>query len=338
MIDLDTLIVMIYVFVEEWYEENIAPIKPKRGRPAEFSDSEALTLAIVSEWRTGVSWRSERGFMRYMHRHYQSWFPDLPQRSAFNERKRRLFGVLTKLNEALVEYLSSSDDLYECVDCLPIPAGTLGQYSRDDGHWLWTSTIGYGQGKLFWGDQLFAAIRASGTVSGWLIGAANIDERWFMEAFVSTRQGTTQLVGPPHRVRAGRDRRVFPPVGFIGGWAAVGKFSWRPFLGDQGFNGHRWRTHWWSRYRALILSVPHNPVKVERPWTRQEKRWLASNRQIIETVFAILTVVFDIKSHRAHSRWGQYTRIAAKIAAYHFGIHINLALGRNRFQHETLLC
>jgi hypothetical protein len=89
-IDLDTLIVMIYVFVDEWYQEYIQQRKSNRGRPAQCSDSEILALAIVSEWRCGVSGESERGFLRYMHKHYASWFPNLPQRSGFNSRKRRL--------------------------------------------------------------------------------------------------------------------------------------------------------------------------------------------------------------------------------------------------------
>jgi hypothetical protein len=338
MMDLDTFIIMIYVFVDDWYRETIMPVKPQRGRPAKFSDSEALTLAIVSEWRVGVCWCSERGFIRYMHQHYSAWFPTLPQVSAFNERKRRLFGVLTRLQQTLGDHLSDQDDIYECVDCLPIPAGSLGQYSRDNGHWLWESTIGYGQGRLFWGDHLFVAIRPSGIISGWLVAAANIDERWLMEAFVSLRQGQAQLIGPPHRVKDDYASRCVPPVGFIGGWAAVGKASVRPYLADKGFNGYRWRIHWQQTYQATVWSVPPNNSIRERPWTRQSKKWLASKRQIIETAYALLTDAFDIKRLRAHSRWGQYTRIAAKIVGYHLGIWINRLLGRSDFTHATLLC
>ncbi len=153
MIDLETFMIMVYVFVDDWYKQQIAVNKPVRGRPAQFSDREALTLAIMSEWRVVVPWSSERGFMRYRHRHYGEWFPHLPQVSAFNERKRRLLGVMIRLQQDLLVSLSNPEDLYEGVDWLPMPAGSNGQFKRDTAHWLWDSGIGYGQGQLFWGDH-----------------------------------------------------------------------------------------------------------------------------------------------------------------------------------------
>jgi len=338
MLDLDTFIIIVYVLVDDWYREHLAPYKSNRGRPARLSDSEMLTLAILSEWRAGVSWQSERSFLRYMHRHYSEWFPHLPQRSAFNERKRYLFGVLLQLQRALADQLSGVDDLYECVDCLPLPAGTLGQYQRDHGHWLWESTIGRGPQGWFWGDHLLAAIRPCGVVSGWLVGAAHINDRWLLEAFLSTRAGYPQLMGPPPRPRAGHKAQITPPVGFIGAGCAVGPASGRDYLADQGFNGERWRHHWYTTYQAQVFSVPPNTATTQRPWSRQEKLWLAHHRQIVETTFALLHRVFDIKHLQAHSRWGQYTRIAAKIVGHHLGIWINRLLGRSALTHETLLC
>lgn len=338
MIDLDTFIVMIYVFVNDWYQHQIEPAKPKRGRPSQFSDSEALTIAIVSEWRAGVSWQSERGCLRYLRQHYGSWFPDLPERSAFNERKRRLLGILNQLNDKLVELLMTEDDIYECVDALPIPAGSLVQYSRDKCHWLWNSTVGRGKGSWFWGDHMLASVCPSGVITGWLVAAAHINDRWLMEAFLSARHGEGYMIGPPHRLRDDLQSRRLPPVGFMGARFAVGCARKRPYLTDKGFNGFRWQWHWMRHFLACVISVPQNNSREERPWTTSEKRWLASHRQIVETVFATLTRTFDIKHLNAHSRWGQYTRIMAKVVGYHFGLRINRSLGRPSQSHETLIC
>jgi hypothetical protein len=338
-IDLDTLIIMVYVFVDDWYKENkLVMYRPASGCKSNFTDAEALTLAIVSEWRAGVSWQSERGFVRYMHKHYRSWFKHLPQRSAFNERKRRLLGMLSRLQHDLADYLSSQEDVYQCVDCLPLPAGSVGQYTRDPGHWLWDSTIGRSKDGWFWGDQLLASICPSGVISGWLVGAAHLHDRWLLEALVSARQGRPGLIGPPHRPRSGHKARVLPPAGFIGGWLGVGMKTAHPYLADRGFNGHRWHNHWREHYQALVIAVPPDNTLAQRPWSRHEKRWLASHRQIVETVFAVFVLVFDIKHLKAHSRWGQYTRITAKIVAYHLGMWINRLLGRPLLSHETLLC
>jgi hypothetical protein len=76
----------------------------------------------------------------------------------------------------------------------------------------------------------------------------------------------------------------------------------------------------------------------EQPWTPDWKHWLAHHRQIIETVLAALDTVFGIKDLKAHSRWGQYTRIAAKTAAYNIGLFINRWLGPAAGALATLLC
>ena len=93
-----------------------------------------------------------------------------------------------------------------------------------------------------------------------------------------------------------------------------------------------------THYQALVLTVPPNNAVDELPWTADWKHWLAHHRQIIETVFAGLDDVFDIKRLNAHSRWGQYTRLAAKTAAYNIGLFINRLLGRPAKALATLLC
>ncbi len=68
------------------------------------------------------------------------------------------------------------------------------------------------------------------------------------------------------------------------------------------------------------------------------KHWLAHHRQIIETVFAALDSVLGIKVLNAHSRWGQYARLAAKTAAYNVGLFINRLFNRPEGALATLLC
>jgi len=61
-------------------------------------------------------------------------------------------------------------------------------------------------------------------------------------------------------------------------------------------------------------------------------------RQAIETSFALLTNVFNLKHLNAHSRWGQLIRLAAVTAAYNWGIYLNRSMGRPDLAHATLLC
>jgi hypothetical protein len=168
------------------------------------------------------------------------------------------------------------------------------------------------------------------------VGAAHINDRWLLEAFLSTRAGDPRLVEPPRRGKDAHADYTPPPLGFIGALAAVGRAWSRPYLADKGFHGRRWRLHWWHEYQAEVITVP---VYNEQPnWSPEWKRWLASHRQIIETTFARLDTVFGIKRLNAHSRWGQYTRIAATTAAYNIGLFINRLVGRPQGALATLLC
>jgi hypothetical protein len=49
-VDLETMLVSLYVLVDEWWER-AHPLSPRKpGRPPSLSDSEVLTLAILSQW------------------------------------------------------------------------------------------------------------------------------------------------------------------------------------------------------------------------------------------------------------------------------------------------
>jgi len=309
----------------------------KAGRQR-MSDSEVLTIALAGQWRVGVPWRSERGVVRYLRAYGRHWFPVMLERSAFNTRIRGLWAAFVALQQRVASWLSSADDLYQCVDCTPLPACSLAQAARGKKHWLWWSTLGRGgnHGNWFYGDQLGAVVTPKGAVTGWLIAPSNVDDRWVLQALISGRAGQMQLSGPPPRERTGKKGRLVPPVGQrIGPPIAVGQAVGQPYLADEGFNGARWQA-WWRQYGAEVITVP--PDTVERPWTWPAKRWLSRRRQIVETVFARLDEVFGIKRLAAHSDWGQYTRVAAKLAAYNLGLWINQMIGRPLGALATLLC
>ena len=199
--DLETLLTVVYVLVDDWYKEYIAPHKPQRGGAVgRLSDSEVLTIALVGQWRVGVPWQSERGLVRYMNKHGRKLFPDMIERSAFNERVRYLWAVLVRLQQIMANLLTSTDELYECVDCQPLPAYSSAQASKEKGHWLWESTVGRGgnSGSFFYGDHFFASVTSLGVITGWLTASAYIQDRWVLELFLSTRAGCPQLRGPDY--------------------------------------------------------------------------------------------------------------------------------------------
>jgi hypothetical protein len=335
--DLDTFFTEWYVFVDDWYKAEGANLMQRRAGPTlKMSDSEVLTIAIAAQWRVGVPWQSERGIVRYLQTHGQQWFPQLLQRSRFNERVRLLWGALVRLQQVLAQQLTSAASVYECVDCVPLPACSLAQAVSGDGHWLWWSQLGYGgnHGGWFFGEQVLLAVNRDSAITGWLVGPANTDDRWMMQHLVSGRAGCPAPTAPLHRPRDGK--RAMPlPVGQILPLNAVGENPQRPYLADRGFNGARWQRHW-RQYGATVVTIP--PDNAADAWHERDKRWLRHHRQVVDTVFSRLCEGFGLFRLQAHSRWGQLTRLAAKFTAYNFGLWLNRQLGRPLGALATLLC
>lgn len=333
--DLDTFITTLYVLVDDWYKAEMAEKLVRRGGPPpKMSDSEVLTVALAGQWRKGTPWQSERGVVRYMQQHGRGWFPQMLSRSSFNARVRWLWGAFVLLQQRVASWLSTPSVLYEVVDCTPLPACSPAQ-DRQRGHWLWWSTWGRGgtQGRWFWGEQLLVSVTPQAAITGWLLIPGYADDRWALQALISQRAGQAHGIAPaPWRPW----RRLSAPP-FVGPLQACGQpHKAACYLADQGFNGIRWQRHWFQHYGVTVLAAP--PANSRRAWNRTTRYWLKRKRQIIETTFARLSDVFDLKRLHAHSRWGQYTRLAIVMAAYNIGLWLNRQLGRKEGALATLIC
>ena len=338
--ELETFFTEVYVVVDDWYKQELGGVVNKHvGGAIHLSDSEVLTLALVGQWRVGVPWQSERGLVRWVQQQGRGLFPQMIGKSAFNQRVRGLWGAFIYLQQRLGAWLESRDDLYECVDGVPIHAFSNSQGLKEAAHGLWESQRGHGgtAGGFFSGDKVLMSVTASEVITGWLVGNGDINERWLLEAFLSARSGQPQLVGPAPSPHASRVERATPPVGHIGAFQAVGLAQARPYLADRGFNSRRWRQHWAERYAANVISVPPRNDPEAAHWSPADCRWLASHRQIIDTTFAFLSTVFGFQHPAARSRWGLYTRLAAKVAAFSLGIFLNRQFGRPLHALATLL-
>jgi hypothetical protein len=341
MLDLDTFLTTLYVLIDDWYKHYIATLKPRRcGKTATMSDSEVLTVAIAGQWCVGVPWRSERGVVRYMGRHGRSWFPTMLERSGFNRRVRDLCGVLAALQRYFALEGSVEPTLYEVGDGLPLPVCSLAQALHSSQHWLTHSSRGHGgtHGGWFFGQRWWVSMADSGSITGWLVADAFLNERWLFEGLLSARGGDGEIRGPGRGIRRVRAELPVFPNGFIGGQFAAGGYTSHPYLVDRGLNGSYWRQHWSTSYAAQVLAIPPANSDAASAWTRQDCRWHARLRQKIEGLYAIMTDVFGIKRLNAHSQWGQYTRLAAKAAAYNLGLYLNRLLERPLFAFATLLC
>lgn len=335
--DLDTFFTTLYCVVDDWYKREMTDrMKRHAGPELQMSDSEVLTVAIAGQWRAGVPWRSERGVVRFMLQNGRSWFPRMLNRSQFNRRVRHLWAAFVCLQQELAQLLSGSAS-YEVVDCAPVPHCSLGQAISHDRHWLFGKKgRGGNHGGWYYGEQLLLCASESGVVTGWMLGLANIDDRWLMEALVSSRRGCKRLTEPElPRHRTYKTRRIPSPES-ISPALCAGQYRGLPYLADGGFSGPRWFRHWRRQYGAEVIAPRASNIKGDKPG--KTRRWLRKHRQIVETVIARLTDYFELQRVNAHSELGMLTRIAAKMAAYNIAILFNRKCGRPDGSIETLIC
>lgn len=335
--DLDTFFTILYCFIDDWYKEEMSERMKRHPGPAlQMSDSEVLTLAIAAQWRVGVPWQSERGIVRYILRHGQSWFPRMLKHSQFNKRLRDLWAAFVCLQQALVQMLARNAT-YEVVDCTPVPHCSLSQAKSHSRHWLFGKKgRGGNHGGWYYGEQLLLCATEKGVITGWLAGIANMDDRWMMEAFVSSRQGQMCLIEPELPKHRTYKHRYIPTPAAFRTALTVGQDHGLPVLADGGFNGKRRIKHWKRQYGVTVIAPPSKNKKGDK--SRKKGCWLASHRQIIETVIARLTQSFGLHRINAHSDDGMLARLAAKMAAYNIAIWLNRDCGRPDGAMQTLIC
>ena len=87
MIDAPTLVTIIFVLVDDWYQQHghqLVPAMP--GAQTTFSDSEMLSLLLAMDY---FPYPGEQQFLGFIRANYLSWFPKLLSQSQFNRRARR---------------------------------------------------------------------------------------------------------------------------------------------------------------------------------------------------------------------------------------------------------
>lgn len=99
-IDFSSLMIVVFVLVDDWYQCQFAPLQQQRpGAKVEFSDSEVLTLALLMDY---VPFPGETQFLGFIRANYGHWFPHLLDQSQFNRRLRQLDGPLECLRRSWV--------------------------------------------------------------------------------------------------------------------------------------------------------------------------------------------------------------------------------------------
>jgi hypothetical protein len=307
MIDFETFLTELYVMVDDFCK--LKTIKRRRaGRQASLSVSEVVTLAIAGQW---YWFGSERGFYRYLTTHFSGAFPSLPHRSQFNRLLRDHTETAVAFSHFLVEQMKATQVPYEAIDASGVPTRDI---NRRGNGWL-PGMADYGKSNrlgFYQGFHLLLSVTPIGVITGFGFGPASTKDSTLAETFFAAR-------AQPH-----------PRLTSVGA-PAVGDY-----LADKGFSLSVKKQEWQALYDAHVISAPKRNNK-QIKWPKKLSRWLASLRQIVETVFEKLHNTFRLARERPHELTGFQARLASKVALHNFCIWLNLRSDRQPLAFAELI-
>lgn len=309
MLDFETFLTTLYVKVDDFCKSFLPPEK-QSGRKPSLSASEVVTIALIGQWQR---FASERDYYRFAKRHLTKAFPNLPDRSQFNRLERANYELIIYFSLSLVDLIEPNPVSYEALDATAIV--TRHAKRRGRGHLAGLSNLGYSN-RLGWfhGMHLLVSSTPRGTITGYGFGAGSTKDQKLAETFFGLRHG-----GEAWRL------------------PSVGNPKSDYYAVDKGFEGFKWRRHWRADYGITVVGAPQRSGKAKKTWPKPLRRWIASIRQIIETVNDKLIHTFRLGRERPHDLSGLQARLAAKVALHNFCIWLNLSLGRPLLAFAELL-
>jgi Transposase DDE domain len=221
-VDLESLLVSLYVLVDEWWQRTHCSTPRRPGRPPSLSASEVLTLAVLAQW---PRFRSERDFFRFADAHLREYFPDLLTYGQLNRRIRALEPELKAFQRDLAQTLADSSEIYHVLDTTLIPAVVRVRACRK-GLFAGQATFGRSISKTEWvyGFKVALPVTPEGVITAFGLAQANCDERPIGEFLV---------------VSDGHDA----------------------FLADKGYSSVEWERWWLAEYGALVAATPQKTAK-----------------------------------------------------------------------------
>ena len=306
MLDVDTFLTALYVIADDFCQSHRPKKRP--GPTASLSESEILTLSIFARF---CRFASERDFYRYAKSNLRDAFPTLPDRSQFNRCVRSQAGLVEELALYLARMMEIQRSPYEALDTSAMPVRDAKR--RGEG-WLagqadigWSNSLGW-----YEGFRLLVAVTPAGVITGFAFACASTKDQPLAETFFALR----------------REPNPRAP--------SVGSAPTGPYVTDKGFEGEENHRRWLDLYGARIVCPPRRNGR-KRRWPKRLRRWAASIRQIVETVYEKLHNAFGLRTERAHELSGLRARLAARVALHNFCIWLNDQLGRSRLSFADLL-
>ncbi len=287
--DFEDFCLWMYVVVDELWCQLPPAYKRRSGPPPACSDSELLTLALIGECR---GWTTETTLLGQWAA-YRHLFPQLPERSRFNRRRRRLAHALNALRQAVLAVLDVAQDRRCAIDSLPVPVLAFHLVPSAAGTEGWRAA-GADFGKVptkkqtLFGDKLHLLVTLGGVICDFVLAPASASD-----------------------VAVGAE--------------LLCEHADLAVLGDKGYISAPLADTLRADCGVALLTVPRRNQRRQLP--AAVARLLNGARQIVETVNDQLTEQFGLARHHAHTFRGLCARLYCKLTAHTLCLLLNRRLG-----------
>jgi hypothetical protein len=285
--DLDTLLIALYVELEDRIIPAQRPRRRGPGRPPLVTDAELICLAVA---QVLLRYHDEHHWLRAAPARVGHLFPRLLSQSEYNQRLKDAASLMEAALRWLAEHTPGSAEQLRLMDGTPVGCGQSRTTAQRSDLFGWA---GYGyesaHSRWYWGVKLLLITTADGTVTGF--GLAN-------PKLHGERELTRQiLTGQP----ANR-----PTAGSV-------------VVTDKGLSGADTEQFFTDLDLQLI-----RPARQDEKTPRYFPNWL---RQRIEAIIWTLKNQLGLEQHNARVPAGLWTRIIQRLLALNAVIWHNWTIG-----------
>lgn len=118
----DYFIILVYCLVCEHYRAVVAqyPVR-RRGFAPALTDEEVITIELCGEY---LGLAQDEAIFDYFRAHYQSFFPQLRERTGFVRQAANLWSIKLMIHRRITQISGQTADCVQVIDTLPLPICT----------------------------------------------------------------------------------------------------------------------------------------------------------------------------------------------------------------------
>jgi Transposase DDE domain len=166
-VDLDTLLIALYVELTDRIMPSLGFARPSVGAVPEITDAEVVCLAVA---QAHLGYVKERRWLRAAPSRVGHLFPRIPSQPRYNTRLRQLSTLMLCAMRYLAEHAETGSDVVRLMDSTKIICGMSRETVK---HTDLFGYCGYGYDAshtlYFWGMRLLLLVTPDGLVTGFLL-------------------------------------------------------------------------------------------------------------------------------------------------------------------------